>query len=313
MTNDARFWFRYPYGLGGARNPDCFCVKDGWPIDAEIAFESGIFNTFVVQVFTGLDTSIPLLGPGALEVRRLELQSNGRIDGLAQFKNVDTIHQDFIPKNGLDLAIFPRLRKLICAYEKGMEGIFLNQYLEELHLEDYLERDCQNFRSMGNLQLVAFGGGKLKSLQGLEKCKKLSNVIISSARYLESLSELQNVGSLSSLSLSGLPKLQALNLSQLKNLEVLELENLRLIVDLSSIGNLQKLKKIKLSKVAYSGLKLDDLMSIEKLEYLSLPVSEEINQDILQMSAQRQKRLVKGIETCGAGKGKYTSILLEKK
>lgn len=312
MISNAKYWFRFPPGVSGS-NPDCFCVKDGWPDDAAEVFEKGSFETLTIQDFDEKGVNIPHLGLAALKVRRLELQASGQISGLEQFINVEVIHEDFIPKNGLNLHFFPHLRNFLCNYEKGMEWIFSFQSLCELSIENFTMIDCQSFGSLINLKKISFGGGKLGNLQGLEKCEHLTDISLGAIKTLENLDDLKNIKHLSNLHLSELPKLKEfIDLRYLKNIQTLDVFGLQVSVDFSHIQSMVKLTKLILKKVSYIGLDLDILISMKKLEFICLPISEEFNVEKLHISAQKHQRAIKYIGTMGTGKSKVAHVTFEK-
>ncbi|MES2038046.1 MAG: hypothetical protein V4495_09420 [Pseudomonadota bacterium] len=312
MANNAKYWFRFPPGVSES-NPRCFCVKDGWPDDAAEAFKKGIFETLSIQDFNAEGVNIPHLGLAALKVQRLELQGLGQISGLEQFINVEIIHEDFIPKNGLNLNFFPHLRSLLCNYEKGMEWIFSFQPFSELSIENFTMLDCQLPGSLVNLKKISFGGGKLRNLHGLEKCEHLTDISLGAIKTLENLDDLKNIKHLSNLNLSELPNLKEfIDLRDIKSIQTLDAFNLRVAVDLSHIGSMVKLTKFILKKVSYIGLDLDTLISMNKLEFICLPVSEEYNVEKLQASAKKHRRTIKYIGTMGTGKSKVAHVTFEK-
>jgi hypothetical protein len=312
MTAEGRYWHLYPAG-GKSRVPDGFVVADGWPAVATEAFRAGTFETLDLQAFNEEEISIPPLGDAALSVRRLTLQANGHVKGLEQFKNVEAIHQVFFPKSGFDATVFPRLTTVGWNYDKGVEWVFSCPQIVNLTLEDLPDTDCRRVGCVRALCRLYLSGGRLKSLDGLEKCENLTDVGLDAIRNLESVDSLKLIKGLSSLKITDLPKLQKLDLADLSSLRILNLSGIRIPISLAPVESFFELTTLHIQKTECTGLNLDAVLSLPKLESLRLPISEGLDQHKLQEAANRSARITKRAGLGGAGKGKYAWIILEPK
>ncbi|WP_147145094.1 hypothetical protein [Oceanithermus desulfurans] len=179
----------------------------GWNDETTRSFWSRRFE--VLELSGGRDQAfrIPDLGEKALELKSIKLGALGVVEGLEQFKNLEHLYVDAWPKNGLDLRIFPRLRRLhihqVKPAEKQLSGL---PDLIEIGIAGYTGLDGSLFSSMKHLQSLTLVQGRLRSLEGLEDHPKLKSMELSLVRNLVDLRALDRLSRLEHLHLQQLPK-----------------------------------------------------------------------------------------------------------
>ncbi len=271
----------------------------GWSEEASHAFENEEIETLELS---GGSFLIPRLGKKALELKNLEIRTSGIVEGLEQFENIEELTVEFLPENGLDLSLFPKLIDLSFEREKSLEKQLDNlQGLRRILITGYSGTDCSVFPSMQQLESLTLIQGRLRSLQGLESCHRLQELDLALIRGLEDITAIHTLSGLKKLSLANLPKAEGtLKISRYPEIEFFYMvKSANLSVDMSGLRGHMGLRKLWL---VGSVKKLDwpDVFTLPELEMVSLPEGPTpLDDDMLRSLATRHGKMMKSIQRTG--------------
>ncbi|MGM0876412.1 MAG: fibronectin type III domain-containing protein [Bacillota bacterium] len=279
-----------------------------WEYEGDEAVD--YYKVTVAEKVTKLDSNE---SPNRLTVDSLEQNTEYNVEIVAfnkqgeQIGNTSTMFKT-LPKPAGEKVVFKdaQLEKAIKA-EFGLErDLFVSdmESLEELYLDRKRISDLSGLEVARNLKSLSLSGNKLTNFTALNELTNLISLNLGSTGIsdLSVLSGLQNLNDLfldqnNLESLETLPNLENLkyfsiydnNLKNLKGIEKLaQLEYLLAddnpIESITEIQHLSKLRDVNLSNLLID--KIDVLLNIEELEYLSLYGNE--NLDLSEESAARQ-------------------------
>ena len=272
----------------------------GWSDESTREFLSRNFECLVLkggkQAF-----HLPNLGSKASALKELVLASSGIVEGLEQFKNIEKITVAWLPRNGLDLSIFPQLKELSFEKEKRLENQLAEQEnLEILSIEKYSGADCSKFSEVRNLRSLWLTQGGIRSLSGLELCSQLESIELAYLRNLSNINALMHLKKMHIISLKNLPKahgeIEIGNYPDLEFFYVSECKQLN--VSLLGLRKLKRLKKLWLNTPS-TGLNWLDIFSLPEIEMVMIHADEKMPDDdaLRSLAEQNGKRLTKIVHT----------------
>jgi hypothetical protein len=264
--------------------PSRLNCRFGWGDETTQEFSSRDFEELLLKGGKKHDFHIPDLGEKAIEIKQLVMGAPGHVDGIAQFSHLQSIEIEFLPKNGLDLSIFKHLVSVFSDRNKPIEKQ-LGQLteLKALGLIGYSGVDCSEFAALSNLEAIALTQGRLQKLDGLEKCRKLTDVSLAYLRELTDVVALENLSGLTDISLTSLSKVAGtFTVSKYEKLQSLYIMSCDLSVDLSSLSKNKDLERLVLG-VPHKNLDWHELFSLRNLSVISFfvdtftPGDQELN------------------------------------
>ena len=275
----------------------------GWNNETTQEF---ISRNFECLILNGGAFDLPDLGAKAALLKRLGLASSSNIKGLGQFKNIEILTVAWLPANGLDLSVFPRLKELSFEDEKKLEEQLPRQKnLETLSIDKFSGKDCSEFSKINSLRSLWLAQGSVRSLRGLEMCPRLESIELAYIRNLSDLAVLGELRELRSLSLQNLPKAMGeIEVNKYPNLEFLYVaECKQLTVSLSGLRCARRLKKLWLN---VSSIDLDwlDIFELPDIEMVTLCAEENMPDDgsLFSLAEDAGKKLDKILHTGGRNK-----------
>lgn len=265
-------------------------VSGGWSAAAEKEVAAGGFDR--LEFHSGDYEDLRFLAPYKAQIKSLAILS-GKWKSVA---GLDALHQlralSLGPAmKGLDFSALPQLQRL--NLDRWMPSyartLFQCAKLESLRIEGYNEIDCKRFGELAQLRRLTLARGKLVSLAGLARCRKLEVIDLAHLRKLTDITELGNISTLRELELSEkLPALREFDvvfaLSELHRLSLRALDvalpeigwlkkftQLRVLgvwnvvpVDWDALFASSQLKKLVVTFSMPTGLSLDDVSDIAR-------------------------------------------------
>jgi hypothetical protein len=191
------------------------------------------------------------------------------------------------------------------------QSIFASKTLSAVSIAHYSEQDCSSFRSLPQLMGVSFTQGALKSLQGLETCKKLESLGLAYLRNFADLGALGRFPRLRRLHLENLPKLKAaIDVSGLTHLEfIYVVASSDVTVSLAGIGSMANLDRLWLN-VLHERLDLDDLFALTRVRLVGLRQIADLtasDAELRERAALHGRNLVK-IDRVGPKKNRQVQM-----
>jgi hypothetical protein len=307
-----------------AATPSRLRCSDGWSAETTAAFHALEFETIELLGTQGKEFTIPALGPKAATVRQMTLDAPVPIHGLDQFCNLELLSVSHMPANGLDGAMFPALQILsVGEWNKGFANLELlfshlasfscdkwnrkfapyvfhaNKLTSICISAGYEEADCTDFQSLPQLTSLALHASRINSLKGLECCKNLEGLYLTSLKNISELVPLANFPRLRAIHLDGLNGVmgafQLAGPSQLADVTIVKCQNMT--VDLAGIENMAELGLLWLA-VPDSNLDLDAAFARPRLRMLQV-VDSNIGDAELERLAACHGRTLLEIERVG--------------
>lgn len=286
--------------------PSRLICRNGWDESTTDKFCQTEFELLVLE---GTDERggfiVPKLGDGKSAVRQLEIRVSRHLQGIDQFSNVETLDISFVPTNGIDLTIFPRLNKLFLEWDKKRPcDVFRITSLLEMGLMGFPEKDCEKFSQLKILKTVGLTQCGVQSLAGLEGCKNLSGVSLNYLRKLTTLDALYEADKIQNISIEKLPALRGdIEVGAFKQASDVVIGDTPANANLSNIDQLRKLKRLWLGIPSMS-LDWEQLFSIKALKSIALmnPKLPEGGDEGLIACAKNNRRKVLSLEWAGPRK-----------
>lgn len=282
----------------------------GWDDDSTRAFVSRVFSTLDLRGGEKHEFHIPELGSKAHELKGLALHCSGVLEGLEQFSNIESLNVGSWPKNGLNLAMFGKLKSLsIDAVKKADRQLSRLPCLEDISTIGYSEQDCSAFSGMNSLRSLFFSQGRLRTLQGLESCPSLSSLELAYIRNLEDMEAIHGLGTLENIWLENLPKVTGrLSLQKYPDLKSFYASKVNLIVDVSGLRKLQNMQKLWLN-LPFEGLDWKDIFMLPDMKRVGISTEKGIPGDEeFHRLAERHGKPLKEITRIGKRKPKAVQL-----
>ncbi len=166
----------------------------------------------------------------------------------------------------IDYSRFPNLENLFFIHNKGSLNFNTLKNLKSLLVSEYKNKDLTDLFCSENIDTIELIACKNKSLEGIDKTKRLQCLYLLSCRSLNDISQLKEVKStLKTLVIDGCPKVTDFSvLSELTSLEHLMLLGSNSIDNLNFIKSLKNLKTLNFDINVVDG----DLTLCENLSYV---------------------------------------------
>jgi len=135
-----------------------------------------------------------------------------------------------------DLRRWPLLESLSLTWNGKLESLGCTK-LRSLYVTPWRQPDLAPLGNLPHLRNLEITGGSLRSLSGVEACKRLENLTIAYLTKLEDFSAIRSVPSLKTVTIDSCKRLHSLScLAPLPNLEKLDLNN---------VGNIESLEPLR--------------------------------------------------------------------
>lgn len=341
MSNKPRVEFFPSWGKIGEDLGAMLRCEMGWNEHTTEAFMAHSFSTLWLTMSPDPNQGmcIPALGGKASCVKELHVVGGGNIDGLEQFIGVHSITVAPFPKNGIQFSRYPNLTRVAACWDKKFsKDLFSCKNIIDVNFDGgFPDEDCGRLNTLPELLRVGFTGGSLRSLSGLEACKKLNSISLQLVRGIHDLSNISEFIDLRGLYLTNLPNLKSdFSLKKNENLRDVwfdslpgvdgvfgfngfpYVENIYVVkcpgvkVDLSGLKNAKNLQKLWTTEDCIN-MNLDDIFSCKKLKVFQCREAGDLlgRDDDLVGLAEKQGGKITKIVRNGPKKSRWIRIYFD--
>lgn len=195
----------------------------------------------------------------------LKIQSVDSIYYLKKLKNLQLITYS---KDPINFLVFTELESCDFEWIRNSDSLFKLSKLKKLFINNYLERNDENFSNFTNLEEISIFNSNIEKIEHIFKLKNLKKLRITNLKKIDSIKGINQLENLEVLEIQKCKKISTIsNIFEMINIKILFLIDLGDICSLKGIENLLNLESL----MFYESTNIvdGDLLPLTKLKKLN--------------------------------------------
>ena len=289
--------------------PRCEC-HFGWNEESTNIFKQNEFTFLILSGGKEQDFILPDLGDDTNKVTSLSLRAQGVVEGLEQFgASVEQLGIQSIPKNSIELSIFPNLNHLGLSWHKKIESQ-VNELtkLKSIGITSYKHQELTNLNCINTIKELSLLQGNLVTLEGVNL--SLETLSLVRVRNYSDIGTINKLEKLKELECTNIKKAEGIiRLETFKKLESVHVVDCSCTLDLKNIKTLKHLKKVWFNG-EHINLNWEEIIPLPNLKLVGL-YDTEITDDEIKAIAEKTNRKIEKLFRAGTKKRPHIQITFE--